>query len=49
MKWPLIVSSDEGQYFAALVYVRPGQEEKLPAFMAAIQVEHTGNPTAAWR
>ena len=47
--WPLSVSTETGQYFAALAQVRPGQEVELPALMAASQVERMGKPAQAWR
>ena len=49
VRWPFMVSSLVGQYLEALVQVRPGQVEKLPALIAASQVDLTGNPAAAWR
>jgi len=39
----------EGQNLKALVYVSPGQLAKLPALMAASQVDLMGKPAAAWR
>ena len=49
VRWPLEVFLQLGQYLEALAYVRSGQVEKLPALMAASQVDLTGKPAAAWR
>ena len=49
VRWPLMVSSLVGQYLDALVYMRPGQVEKLLALIAASQVDLTENTVAAWR
>ena len=40
--------TEVGQYLATLAKVRPGQEAKLPALMAASHVDLTGKPAAAW-
>ena len=45
--WPFKVSSAEGQYRRALLYVNPGQVIKFPALIAVIQVERTEYPAAA--
>ncbi len=47
-RWPMIVSSESGQYLAALEYVRPSKVSQLPALMASSQVCLTGNPRQAW-
>ena len=39
---PIIVAVVEGQYLVALVSVRPGHEEKLPAPIAVNHVDQTG-------
>ena len=49
VRWPFDVSLQLVQYLEALTNVRPGQVDKLPALMAAIQVDLTGNPAAARR
>ena len=45
----LLLLTGIGQYFAAFAKLRPGQEEKFPALMAASQVERTGKPENACR
>ena len=45
--WPLRVSTDCGQYFAAFEYVSPGHVAKFPFLIALIHVDFTGNPAAA--
>ena len=49
VRCPFRDSTEEGKYLAALTRVRPGHEEKLPAWMATIQVDFTGNLEAVWR
>ena len=47
VRCPLRDFTEEGKYLAALTKVRPGHEGKLPAWMAAIQVDFMGKPAAA--
>ena len=49
VRCPLSDSTDKGKYLAALERARPGHEAKLPAWMAASQVDFTGKPEVAWR
>ena len=46
---PLSVYIDCGKYLSAFEYFKPGQVEKLPAFMAFRQVDLIGKPAAAGR
>ena len=45
--WPLRVSTDCGQYFAAFEYVSPGHVAKFPFLVSLSHVDFTGNPAAA--
>ena len=49
VRCPLRDSTEEGQYFATLARVSPRHKEKLPAWMAEIQVDFTWKPAAACR
>ena len=46
---PLRDSTEEDQYLETLARVRRDHEAKLPAWMAASQVDFTGKPAAEWR
>ena len=43
VRYPLRDSNKEGKYFTSLSRVRPGHEAKLPSWMAASQVDFSGN------
>ena len=45
--WPLRVSTDCGQYFAAFEYVSPGHVANFPFLISLSHVDFTGNPAAA--
>ena len=45
--WPLRVSTDCGQYFAAFEYVGPIHVENFPFFITLSHVAFTGNQAAA--
>ena len=46
-RWPIIVSSESGQYLAALEYVRPLKVSQLPTLIASSHVCLTGKPRQA--